>query len=603
MSVEKEEGRNLKRELAEVKKTDKGYTITPPTLKGLVLSGGGSKGISYVGMIQALDKNGDMKQLTHVSGASAGAMTASLLAIGMPHKDIKEFVEKLNIINLLDKGGIDPRAKGDRFRNMFDVIYMMQLKKHLNSLDTKLITPSSKEEEQYLRVKLKIDLYEQALEEEGIIIDNIDDIINLVQSTKELEKMDRAFKKLPQEIKNEQGELIENPRITFNDLRAVRDLLPEEEQHLIKNLSVVVTNQTKSALETYSEKSTPNQSIAQVVQWSGAHPLLFVPGKNATGESIADGGILDNMPEIDGLKREETLCVKAESSDSYHKRVKRAQTSSEEKLSGFHSAILDPLINKAIGGRWLDAKVSGMNREKVFYHIDNMIYIDTGEVKTTSTSPTEKQIERAIDNGYQATNKLLGKQKETFSTPLIAILYLGIDKLDIEIQDVNTEPKLLKAAVHAKTISLLQQQIVNDLHNNNYKDVQNYFEQIDDALHYAGLFDEDLDKAFSLCIKQVSYLSEGKLDDYLITVNTEDLAAQKPSWTTRILEFLYMPIEWVLSSPKTPEIKQEITTEFMNTSSKFKERIQKLMSHEDQKQKNSETDEETNKKCNSPGCG
>ncbi|MFO2763088.1 hypothetical protein SC460_05885 [Legionella pneumophila serogroup 1] len=47
--------RKLKRNLLEISKTEAGqYSVSAPEHKGLVLSGGGAKGISYLGMIQAV---------------------------------------------------------------------------------------------------------------------------------------------------------------------------------------------------------------------------------------------------------------------------------------------------------------------------------------------------------------------------------------------------------------------------------------------------------------------------------------------------------------------------------------------------------------------
>ncbi|HFF3085525.1 hypothetical protein [Legionella pneumophila] len=44
-----------------------------------------------------------MKNLTHVGGASAGAMAASILAVGMDIKGLKKLIKGLGIIKLLDE--------------------------------------------------------------------------------------------------------------------------------------------------------------------------------------------------------------------------------------------------------------------------------------------------------------------------------------------------------------------------------------------------------------------------------------------------------------------------------------------------------------------
>ncbi|HAT8710045.1 TPA: VipD [Legionella pneumophila] len=558
--------RKLKRNLLEISKTEAGqYSVTAPEHKGLVLSGGGAKGISYLGMIQALQERGKIKNLTHVSGASAGAMTASILAVGMDIKDIKKLIEGLDITKLLDNSGVGFRARGDRFRNILDVIYMMQMKKHLESVQQPI---PPEQQMNYGILKQKIALYEDKLSRAGIVINNVDDIINLTKSVKDLEKLDKALNSIPTELKGAKGEQLENPRITLGDLGRLRELLPEENKHLIKNLSVVVTNQTKHELERYSEDSTPQQSIAQVVQWSGAHPVLFVPGRNAKGEYIADGGILDNMPEIEGLDREEVLCVKAEAGTAFEDRVNKAKQSAMEAISWF-KARMDSLVEATIGGKWLHATSSVLNREKVYYNIDNMIYINTGEVTTTNTSPTPEQRARAVKNGYDQTMQLLDSHKQTFDHPLMAILYIGHDKLKDALIDEKSEKEIFEASAHAQAILHLQEQIVKEMNDGDYNSVQNYLDQIEDILTVDAKMDDiQKEKAFALCIKQVNFLSEGKLGTYLNKVEAEAKAAAEPSWATKILNLLWAPIEWVVSLFKGPaqDFKVEVQPEPVKVS-------------------------------------
>ena len=47
---------------------------------GLVLSGGGAKGITHIGIIQALEENG--VPIDYVAGTSIGAIIGSLYAMG-----------------------------------------------------------------------------------------------------------------------------------------------------------------------------------------------------------------------------------------------------------------------------------------------------------------------------------------------------------------------------------------------------------------------------------------------------------------------------------------------------------------------------------------
>jgi VPS inhibitor protein D len=563
--------KQLKRQKIGIVKNDTGsYMIMPPQPKGLVLSGGGAKGIAYGGMIDALDKRGYLQQLTHVSGASAGAMTASILAVGMSAQNIGKLVSALDPIQLLDKSGVSRvRARGDRFRNMLDVIYMVQIKQHLESSIKEPIPEGM--ENHYDHINNKLVSYQEALAKQGLRIGGIDDIIKISLSLKGLEKLDRAFKTLPR-----------RESFTLGDLKLLRELLPAENQHLIKNLTVAVTNQTKNALELYSEASNPDQSIAEVVQWSGAHPALFTPKKNAKGDYVADGGILDNMPEIDGLHREEVLCVKAEADSSFAERVNKAEQDTPEALSVFARG-LDYMVQWGIGGKWLNATASLLNREKVFHHIDNMIYINTGEITTVNTSPTQVQKEHAIKNGFEQTMAVLDNHRRAFTHPLLAVLYLGFAQLDNALLDFNTDPVLFHAAAQAKGITFLQEQMVKEMQAEDYTDIRGYLKKIEDILETdAKMTPLQKEQALALCHKQVNFLSEGKLLNYLNDVAEQESIAKQPGWGTRALNFILRPIEWILSylSPASPpkEISPtEVELIAIPQSKEFKGRFKQVL--------------------------
>ncbi len=59
---------------------------------GLALSGGGARGIAHLGVLQALEENAIFP--VAVSGTSMGAMVAVSYALGIPPKEILEFIEE-----------------------------------------------------------------------------------------------------------------------------------------------------------------------------------------------------------------------------------------------------------------------------------------------------------------------------------------------------------------------------------------------------------------------------------------------------------------------------------------------------------------------------
>ena len=72
----------------------------------LVFEGGGVKGIAYAGALQVLTDRGIMPQIKQVAGTSAGAITATLLALGYTAGEIKPIIMDLDFKKFED--GWDP---------------------------------------------------------------------------------------------------------------------------------------------------------------------------------------------------------------------------------------------------------------------------------------------------------------------------------------------------------------------------------------------------------------------------------------------------------------------------------------------------------------
>lgn len=71
--------------------------LSPPPPTHLVLSGGGAKGIAFPGLVQALEEAKQLQGIKVISGSSAGAISATLLASGM---DANAFGALSNSIDL-----------------------------------------------------------------------------------------------------------------------------------------------------------------------------------------------------------------------------------------------------------------------------------------------------------------------------------------------------------------------------------------------------------------------------------------------------------------------------------------------------------------------
>jgi len=64
---------------------------------GLVLSGGGSRGVAHIGAIKALEEHGVFP--THIAGSSVGAIVGALYAYGYDWKAILKFFKSVQILD------------------------------------------------------------------------------------------------------------------------------------------------------------------------------------------------------------------------------------------------------------------------------------------------------------------------------------------------------------------------------------------------------------------------------------------------------------------------------------------------------------------------
>ena len=68
----------------------------------LTFQGGGPKGIAYLGALEALEEQGALTELKGVAGTSAGAITATLLAVGYTSKEMYTTLMQFDLRTLLD---------------------------------------------------------------------------------------------------------------------------------------------------------------------------------------------------------------------------------------------------------------------------------------------------------------------------------------------------------------------------------------------------------------------------------------------------------------------------------------------------------------------
>lgn len=82
-----------------------------PKYRNLVMEGGGILGIAYGGALDELEKRGILKDILRVAGTSAGAIQASLVAVGYTAEEISEIIANTPIETFNDDGFVSRGTK------------------------------------------------------------------------------------------------------------------------------------------------------------------------------------------------------------------------------------------------------------------------------------------------------------------------------------------------------------------------------------------------------------------------------------------------------------------------------------------------------------
>lgn len=110
---------------------------------GLVLSGGGSRGIAHIGAIKALEEHGIFP--THIAGSSAGSIVGALYAYGYNWEDILIFFKSIQVLNIkkyaLGKPGfIDAEKFYPEFKSYLKEDHFNALNKSLSITATNILS-------------------------------------------------------------------------------------------------------------------------------------------------------------------------------------------------------------------------------------------------------------------------------------------------------------------------------------------------------------------------------------------------------------------------------------------------------------------------------
>lgn len=254
--------------------------------KTLVLSGGGMKGIGYVGAYKVLTEAGLLSQLNLVAGSSIGASTAAFIAAGMTPKMLQETSDETDYERLLTGHSSNPVISDSTFLNKmgyFDGTYAMDI------VNQNLLLPITL----FFRDLSLTDLQNQIdtlKENSSLTADDETLILNLRNSllnpANQVPKTDNTS--LSEDVLQADAPVF----ITFQDLDVLHKLKPS----LFKSLTVTGFNKTKGVEVYFNVQNTPLMRIADALRISMSLPGIFQPVQDSQGDILEDGGIGSNTP-------------------------------------------------------------------------------------------------------------------------------------------------------------------------------------------------------------------------------------------------------------------------------------------------------------------
>lgn len=258
-------------------------------VNALAFSGGGAKGVAEVGALQVIEQRIDLNKITQVSGTSAGAIIAVLLAVGYSVAEIYQEIFALDFTHFLDDMGKDT---SERFLKAGDQFANQQFFK--GSANAAVLGPKYT----------------------GRIIQN-----------RGIFSGDHFLEWVFSKINVKLGKPA-NYCLTFAELDHLAKLYPGQ----YRSLHVVTFNLTRRREEIFSAKTYPNAVVADAVRASMSLPLIFKPHHMyhvVAGERVMhqdadeyrDGGEVRNYPisVFDGEQRKNhTLGLKLTNPNSEH---------------------------------------------------------------------------------------------------------------------------------------------------------------------------------------------------------------------------------------------------------------------------------------------
>lgn len=403
--------------------------LSPPPLTHLVLSGGGAKGIAFPGMVQALEDHKALVGVKVISGSSAGAISAVLLASGMDAKTFARLSNGLNLPELLNS------------KNPL-IAKLQNASTEIGKLAGRLPGAAGNIAQLLFTLIPRLQTEAQPLED---LIGN-EARKSLLAKIAGTRREDR-----PADVMKIADRLSAGKGPTFRDIEVLSRHIPA-----VKQLNITGTGlfDVRPQLVVLNASTTPDMGIARAALISGSMPGLFKSPKekghafqeHAEQKAFLDGGLLVNTPSsavIDPPFPESPLC-KTESL------VVRFETENLEpaKAGSVGSGLVDTIMGVP------HAAAEGYQEDKLKAQADQTVVLPlksekgdfrnllNGTVNFTMTDDQKKHLQasaRAAVSAHLDTRAAL-RERYQFRSLDVAVLAMDDKMLASVESDLEKDP-------------------------------------------------------------------------------------------------------------------------------------------------------------------
>jgi NTE family protein len=222
-----------------------------------------------------------MQDVQAVAGSSAGAMAATLCALGVDPTAFDAIIQNTNMKALLGKGIIN--KDGNPLYELVNKVISDNISEFLKEnndiepLCNQLILSVQKEiEDLPLIDKTNKELLNDVEQRKSILISRQQNLQSILDN--------------PEKITELETRCADN-KILFKDLDLLRAINPDK----FKNLLITGTSIESGKLEIFNAENTPNVEIALAVRASASLPIMLKPVE-IDGKKYIDGGVANNIP-------------------------------------------------------------------------------------------------------------------------------------------------------------------------------------------------------------------------------------------------------------------------------------------------------------------